>query len=79
MNRTSLLFQCFWATPILVKDIGILIRCGRVQEMVVEAGKDTLSGWFSQAALAYPPCDEINQLAQAACEAVAADATLGRA
>ncbi|HTQ03033.1 MAG TPA: hypothetical protein VMI54_04225 [Polyangiaceae bacterium] len=73
MNPAALAFTCFWATPVLVRDYTVLVRCGRVQANAIAAGLDTPAGWWLEAAKTYPPCDAINRLAAYACTLAALD------
>jgi hypothetical protein len=68
---SPLLFHAYMATPILVTDLGILMQCGQVQQIADERGQHDAAGWWIAASESYPPCDDVNRLARAACLSVA--------
>ena len=67
-SAARLAFQAYMATPILLRDLDVLIGCGRLQQIAAREGLDTPAGWFAVAARSYPPCDDVNKLARRAFE-----------
>ena len=63
-DAATLAFAAFWATPILRKDLDVLVGCGRVAE---RPGVDSPSTWFTEAATCYPSSDAIDRLARQTC------------
>jgi hypothetical protein len=67
----------FWATPALVRDLDVLMRCGHVQEAARAMGRDTPAGWFQVAANAQIADDEAGRLGRVACELVSLELSMG--
>jgi len=60
----------FFSCRALAEDFGMLVDLGGVSQNAREAGSDHPAGWFRIAAKSYPPCDELNRLANRTCELV---------
>ena len=71
MNGAAWVWSVYWHVPVLVRDFGALVRCGRISESAARAGNDTPAGWFRLAANAYPTTDAEGALARRACLLVA--------
>lgn len=71
MSPSAWAFAIYWSVPVLARDFGALVRCGRISEDAARLGDDTPAGWFRLAARAYPMTDAEGALARRACLLVA--------